>query len=238
MTNDQVIVSNPEEISYSQYINRLLEIVRDCNREEYLSEVFMPFLRMCCPEKTKVIPVFDDRRPGSQNNIETEFKKRMNLICAQNEDESYTVPDYIFVPHDYTFYNPKRPFFMVETKLPKMLKEGKCYLPLEKTLNLNKTQLRAEIKSCGKVIYTDGFTWMFLALDDNNQIIHLKGYKTICLKLLKNKYYSTFEAENKIDIKRVDLTELGLEEFEISTEPTEWLDLKKSIYNLIDETRR
>lgn len=164
----------------------------------------------------------------------------MDLICAQNEDESYTVPDYIFVPYDYNFDNPKRPVFMVETKLLKMLKEGKCYTPLKYPLNDKKikTQLRAEIKSCGKVIYTDGITWMFLTLDGNNQIVQLKGYDTICLLQLKDKYYSAFEAENKQEVKHIDLSELGFEEFDISTEPAEWLDLKKSIYNLIYESRK
>lgn len=53
MNIDQIIILNEEDISYSKYMKKLSEIVTDCKREEYLSEVFMPFLRMCCPEKNK-----------------------------------------------------------------------------------------------------------------------------------------------------------------------------------------
>ena len=35
-------------ISYEMYMNRLLEIQRDCNHEQYMSEVIMPVLKACC----------------------------------------------------------------------------------------------------------------------------------------------------------------------------------------------
>ena len=55
------IVLNTEKISYLDFITRLIEIHRECNHEHYLSEVFIPFFQMCCSEKLKIVPIYDDR---------------------------------------------------------------------------------------------------------------------------------------------------------------------------------
>ena len=55
------IVSNTEKISYLEFITRLIEIHRDCNHEQYLSEVFIPLFQMCCSERLKIVPIYDDR---------------------------------------------------------------------------------------------------------------------------------------------------------------------------------
>lgn len=59
----------------------------------------------------------------------------------------------------------------------------------------------------------------------------------IRLMYQKNKYYSAFEAENKQEVKHINLSEFCLEEYDILTESAEWLVLKKFACNLIEETR-
>ena len=238
--NELKIVTSDEEITFSQYMNRLNELLRDCLREEYLAEIFIPFVRMCCPEGVKIIPIYDDRRSGPKTDNETVFKDRMKKICALKDDGSYTVPDYIFVSEEYTVSNPIKPYLMVETKMPRTLKDGKYYRPLHDSLNdiKIKDELISEIKFCGIVIYTDGIYWMFLTLNDKGEVMSLPGYETISLVTLKDKYYSTYYATIKEDVKHCDLSEIGLGEFDVITEPKEWKELKKSINRLLVEAKK
>ena len=117
-------------------MNRLFEIINDCNHENYLGEVIIPFLRSCCIEETKIVPVYDDRASGPKTDNETEIKKRMKTICAPKEDGGYAVPDYIFVPKEYSFGNPKTPYLMVETKKPILWKNGIYYVDLKNQIAL------------------------------------------------------------------------------------------------------
>lgn len=59
-----IIADNEECISFDYFMNRLFEIINDCNHENYLGEVIIPFLRSCCIEDTKIVPVYDDRASG------------------------------------------------------------------------------------------------------------------------------------------------------------------------------
>lgn len=203
-TEEKNIFGGKWSLSYTLYMERLNELLRDCTREEYLSEVLMPFFRMCCPENTKIIPVFDDRKSGPKVENDTEFKKRMETICALKDDNTYTVPDYIFVSNEYTVSNPIKPIIMVETKMPQILRDGNFYRPLQDTVKNNLGELLAEINSCGAIIYTDGITWMFLCLNENGEIVELDGYETICLVDInfEKKYYSTYEIKLLIENKK------------------------------------
>lgn len=172
-------------VSYDVYIKRLLEIQRDCNREQYLAEVIIPVLKMCCLDNLKIVPVYDDRATGRKTENETVCKKRMKTICAVKEDGGYVVPDYIFVERDYFFDNPKKPVLMVETKNPVII-NGERYRKLEDTLLIYESELIEEIKACGCLIYTDGITWMFLEIEAG-KIIESKKYKKVCLVNLHEK---------------------------------------------------
>lgn len=170
---------NVNSISYEIYIKRLLEIQKDCNREQYLAEVIIPVLRLCCLDGIKIIPIYDDRATGRKTEKETICKQRMNTICARKENGGYVVPDYIFVEKDYSFDKPKKPLLMVETKNPIIINSEK-YRKLEESIPKYKNELSEEIKACGCVIYTDGITWMFLEIE-NDKIIESKNYKTVRL---------------------------------------------------------
>lgn len=41
------IVTNNELITFKSFIERLFELHCECNHEHYLSEIFIPFFRMC-----------------------------------------------------------------------------------------------------------------------------------------------------------------------------------------------
>lgn len=227
-TNDNTpaMVTNNEKITYENYLKRLFEICKDCNREVYLSEIFMPLLSMCCPENMKVVPVFDDRNSGKKTENETNFTKRMKLICATTPTDAYVVPDFIFVPLDYSFDNPCKPYLMVETKLPlfpqyKRASKGLYYCPLEKTINTFKDiELIHEINACGCVIYTDGITWMIL---ENNQgkLSNKKNYDPV-------KFVNEYEYHSKRDVGlRITIKD--------SAEQDEWNKLKNQILKLLKE---
>ncbi|RGH79625.1 hypothetical protein DW755_09445, partial [Ruminococcus sp. AM29-10LB] len=58
------------------------------------------FFQMCCSEKLKIVPIYDDRSCGPRTENQTESKKRMHTICAPKDDDEYVVPDYIFIHKD------------------------------------------------------------------------------------------------------------------------------------------
>lgn len=189
-------------ISYKNYIKRFFEIERECGHENYLCEILIPFLRACCPEGVKIVPVFDDRKTGPKTDNITELKRRFDFICAKKKTGKYVVPDYIFVDEEYSFFTPRQPYLMVEAKWPRFLKDGKCYLNLTKRIKEFETELKPEIEAfnIGAVLFTDGITWMILALKDGC-IIEKEGYKTKRLfKLSEDEtYYRTNYYETVTD---------------------------------------
>lgn len=209
------------DMTYKNYILRLLEIHRDCNREQYYAEIIKPFLDMCCPGEMKIIPVYDDRKTGKQEaSLTTDYAKRMEIVCAKRSKKTgdYVVPDFIFVPSDYTFTNPKKPIIMVEQKTPMLSDDGKGYRALSvEYLNSKQKlidELSTEIKACGKVICTDGITWMVLE-KRKGKIVKYKDFETICLVEMKEEVYINPETNRKwldykyykLDSKRWELTE-------------------------------
>ncbi|MGF0017375.1 hypothetical protein [Sporofaciens sp. SGI.106] len=245
LQNDYEIVANDETISFDHYIKRLFEICNDCNREVYLSEILLPLLSMCCPKGIKVVPVFDDRKVGKNTEEDTDSKRRMSIICAHYGTDSYVVPDFIFVPLEYSFINPCKPYLMVETKLPSFPKYKrdlkKLYnCPLEDTVNKFKdSELLPEINACdcNLVLYTDGITWMFLEHSQNE----IKNkYDTIKF-VNQYEYHAKRHTGRRIDTKRVykqiDLSfwDPSLKTCEIETQPDEWNQLKEQITKILKE---
>ena len=225
------IVTNNEEISFEQFISRLLELHRDCRHEHYLSEIFMPFFRMCCDDGVKIVPIYDDRNCGPKTNKPTDSNNRMKTICAGVEG-GYVVPDYIFVHKDYSFDKPQKPYLMVETKNPVFIKSEKCYRKLSDFIDKNKTELLSEINACKYVVFTDGIMWMFLE-KRGEEIIESEDYHSIQLVNFHGPYYKTNHISIKEDIKTIDLSFIGLGEHEVKYEPCEWEQLKIQIKKII-----
>ncbi len=236
MEKDFIIADNGELITFTSFMQRLIEIWRDCSNENYLCEIFIPFLKMCCIEGTKIVPVFDDRAMGPKPKNETDHKKHMKTIGADKGDGEYIVPDYIFVPADYTYFNSKKPYLMVEAKAPAFLKDGKCYRDLEDSIQYNKIEIDAEIEACNKgyVLYTDGITWMFLK-HEGNKIVESKDYPTIRLVNKFEPYHKTKYIELKKETKHIDLSFMGAGIFDIETDPKEWNKLQEQIKKLLRE---
>lgn len=232
--NEIDIVTNNELISFKTFFERLLELHRDCNREVYFSEIFMPFFRMCSTENMKIVPIFDDRACGPKPKDQTKNQQRMNIISAKKENSKYVVPDYIYVPLDYSFNKPLEPTLMIETKSPIILLEnGKYYYKdLEGLIKNNNNQLKAEIESCGYVIFTDGITWMFLEMKDG-EIIESVDYPTIRLVNQFEPYHKTNRILKKTETKKIDLSCIGEGVCEVEAEPQEWETLKQRVNELL-----
>lgn len=243
MQDNYIIATSNEEISYEKYMNTLKQLLLDCNHENYLSEIFLPLLRMCCIEETKIIPVFDDRKTGPKTKSETPTEKRIKTITAPNNayPNKYVVPDYIFVPQDYSFINPKKPIIMVETKKPTYYtpKGKSIYRALNDQITTNKNELLSEIKACGAVIFSDGFTWMFLG-EKNGEIVEMntERYKTISFLMEGSSYYKSKHVQDKYDSKTIDLSHIDLGSFEIETTPKEWYDLQQYIKNILSDMKK
>lgn len=211
------IKENIEEVTYSRYLTRLFEICYECNHENYLAEIFIPLFRECCCENTKIVPVFDDRKTGPKTENKTDAIKRMETIYGSKEDEEYTVPDYLFVSKDYSFFNPQKPIIIVETKKPILIyKNNKTYYR-EFSVTDYESQLLKDIRNCTPVIFTDGITWMFLKEDEMGHLVDENRFEPIRLVQLGNKYYECKEIINAPD------------------KISEWNELKERIRQLLIE---
>ncbi len=205
------------DISFEEYYNMLIEIVRDTSHEAYMMEVILPLLRMCCVDDIKVVPVFDDRAVGRKTNKERKVLDRMKTISAPN-GSSYVVPDYIFVPKDYSYDNPKKPILMVETKLPNIVikDDSLLYVDLNDSIRKYDSQIKAEINACKYVVVTDGFTWLFLTKDKNGEII--KAYRSVSLLRKGKRNRKIYEVSKKVN-------------------PPEWEKIPKTIKSLLEELK-
>lgn len=227
------IAADNQQISYGFFMKRLFELHYDCNHEHYLSEVFVPFFQMCSTDNTKIVPIFDDRSCGPRTDNETESKRRMKTICAKKENGEYVVPDYIYVPSEYSFANPQKPYLMVETKNPVLIiREETHYRDLSHYVIDNQTELRAEIEACGYVVFTDGITWMFLEERDG-EIVESDTYGTIRLVNKFESYYKTNRISMKYGIVQMDLSFMNEGVYDVAEEPEEWNVLKNRITELL-----
>ncbi len=214
---DNTIVGNDELISFDYYMDRLFEISKDCNHENYLGEIIIPLLRSCCIEGIKVVPIYDDRATGPK--VDTPIKKRMETICAPYNGK-YVVPDYIFVPQEYSFENPKTPYLMVETKKPRIIDgSDKYYKKLSYQSENIMKQLKAEIDAFGRgyVIFTDGITWEFLEIRSGK--------------------IEESEKHNTISLVNMDMQKQHYYTYAISKNPNGWGGLKDNIKALLKEIK-
>lgn len=226
------IVTNNELVTFEAFIDKLFKLHYECNHEHYLSEIFIPFFQMCSIENAKIVPIFDDRGCGPRTIKETISKQRMKTICAKKHDGKYVVPDYIYVPLNYSFDNPQKPYLMIETKNPILIKDGNNYADLSNYITNYYNELKAEIEACGYVIFTDGITWMFLELK-NGEITESEEYPTIRLVDKGKSYYKTNEITVKHKTITIDLDFMNLGVFEVEAEPEEWNKLKQQINKLL-----
>ena len=218
--SEEIDISFEEiDMSFEEYYNRLIEIVRDTAHEAYMMDVILPLLRMCCVNEIKVVPVFDDRAVGRKTNKERKVLDRMKTISAPS-GTSYVVPDYIFVPKDYSYHNPMKPLLMVETKLPNIVikDDSLLYVDLNDSFRKYDSQIKAEINACKYVVVTDGFTWLFLTKDKNGEIIEDKHYRSVSL-LRKGKHNrKIYEVSKKVN-------------------PPEWEKIPETIKSLLEELK-
>lgn len=229
------IVTNDELITFNSFMKRLFELHIECRHESYLSEIFMPFFQMCSTENMKIVPVFDDRQCGPRTENETASKKRMETISARKAEGGYIVPDYIYVPLDYSFDEPKKPYLMIETKNPVLVKkEDWYYRDLSDFIEENYNELKTEIRACGYVIFTDGITWMFLEMK-NDKIMESEKYKTIRLVSTSEPYYKTKRISVREGTIKVDLNFMGAGVFYVEAKPAQWNELKQRIRKLLTD---
>ena len=232
------IATSNDYITFDEFISRLFELRAECNHEHYLCEIFIPFLKSCSIDGVKIVPVFDDRATGPKTEATTPTKERMATICAKKDDGNYVVPDYIYVPLEYSFNNPMNPYLMVETKKPAILDDGIHYRDLSDYISENESEIRAEINAFnrGYVLFTDGLTWMFLTIVDD-QIVESPKYETIRLIDKYEKYHKTNRVKAKHQDKHVDLSYIGLGRFDVEIEPNEWNRLKEQIRKMLTELK-
>ena len=133
-------------------------------------------------------------------------------------DKKSVVPDYIYVNEKYSFDNPSKPYVIIETKAPALKCEENneyCYKKLEISKSVI-NELSVEVKSCGRVIFTDGITWFFCVWKDKVEVI-----ETIEL------------IPAKIDLQKPNITSNENEKTTDNIEHKQWQSLKNIIKDFL-----
>ena len=188
------------KFNYQQAIE---SIYTDARWEAYYDPVIIPFFNICCYNTgVKIVPVHATRKSGrkpllsKKHFIDTYSMVKRKIRDGKEVEIRYGIPDYVIVPIDSTYDNPKKSLLNIEFKLPEDLTgEYKEINPIK-----YKTELQYQFEYCANIILTDGVTWYFLknadeintakpiTLYDHTNKCWKKSHKIICLDCEKALY--------------------------------------------------
>ena len=158
--------------------------MKDLSKEEYLRElkycytnsrwefsfyaVLYMFLLQFRDEYNKLILCADYKSRGRRTSAKM---KRILKLCSvklkgkNNQNLIGGIPDFQFVPSNYTYDEPCEAKVFVEFKSPNFSNED-LYIPLKYEIT---PEIEHEFENCDKIIFTDGISWYFLEKNKNKQ---------------------------------------------------------------------
>ena len=155
--------------------------MKDLSREEYISEikycyknsrwefsfyaVLYMYLLQFRDENNKLILCADYKSRGKRTSVKVKKILQLCSVTLKEKNCIGGIPDFQFVPSEYTYENPCEAKVFVEFKSPSFSDED-VYNPL----TYKKTaEIEHEFENCKKIIFTDGLSWYFLEKDENVQ---------------------------------------------------------------------
>lgn len=186
------------------YQEKIEKIYDDARWEAYYDMVIIPIFNMCCKDKgVKIVPVHATRKSGRKPLVQRKhFIENYSTVKEVTEngvkkEKRVGIPDFIIVPEDSTYENPKKSLINIEFKLPEGL--TKEYIDIKP--KKYKSELLHQFEYCKNIILTDGVTWYFLENEDDIEKatpINLYDSKNNCWKLNEKARDAESELLNKI----------------------------------------
>lgn len=150
-----------QKLSRDEYISEIKYCYENSRWEFSFYAVLYSYFCQFRNEQIKLVYCADWKSRGANTSPSMiENLKNCSIKFTSNDGKEHIggIPDFQFVPSQYSYGKPCKPNAFVEFKCPKFSNKG-VYIPLkyEKTI-----EIEHEYKKCDKIIFTDGITWYFL----------------------------------------------------------------------------
>lgn len=170
-----------KDLSIEEYITEIKYCYENSRWEFSYYAVLYSYLCQFRNNKIKLVQCSDWRSRGKKTS-ET-MRNNLKFCSVKFTDKDNTehiggIPDFQFVPSEYSYGNSCEANAFVEFKAPEFSDEG-VYQLLKYTKN---QEIEHQFLNCNKIIFTDGFTWCFLERTHEEP--------TKCIELIENEKIS------------------------------------------------
>ena len=157
-----------KELSRNEYISEIQYCYKNSRWEFSFYAVLYSFLCQFRSEQIKLVHCADWKSRGQKTSQPmSENLKQCSIKFTGKDGKEHIggIPDFQFVPSEYTYETPCKAKAFVEFKSPTFSDEG-TYKPLK----FKKTsEIEHEFENCDKIIFTDGISWYFLKKHKDEQ---------------------------------------------------------------------
>ena len=157
-----------KELSRDEYLSEIQYCYNNSRWEFSFYAVIYSFFCQFRSEQIKLVHCADWKSRGkntSQSMIENLKKCSTKFTDEDGIEHIGGIPDFQFVPSEYTYEKPCKAKVFVEFKSPSFSDES-VYNPLKYEMT---SEIKHEYENCNKIIFTDGISWYFLENDNNEQ---------------------------------------------------------------------
>lgn len=164
-----------KELSRNEYIDEIQYCYKNSRWEFSFYAVLYSFLCQFRSEQIKLVHCANWTSHGKNTSqLMREVLKYCSIKFTDKNGEECIggIPDFQFVPSQYTYETPCKAKVFIEFKSPNFSDESD-YNPLkyEKT-----SEIEHEFGSCDKIIFTDGVSWYFLKKHKVEPEAHINLY--------------------------------------------------------------
>ena len=150
-----------QELSRDKYISEIKYCYENSRWEFSFYAVLYLLFCQFRNEQIKLVHCADWKSRGANTSpsmIKNLENCSIKFICKDGKEHIGGIPDFQFVPSQYSYEKPCKANAFVEFKCPLFSDEG-VYVPLK----YKKTpEIEHEFEKCDKIIFTDGISWYFL----------------------------------------------------------------------------
>lgn len=150
-----------QELSRDEYIGEIKYCYENSRWEFSFYAVLYSFFCQFRNERIKLVHCADWKSRGVNTSpFMIENLKNCSIELPSNDGKRHIggIPDFQFVPSQYSYEKPCKANAFVEFKCPRFSDEG-VYKPLKYK---KPPEIEHEYKKCDKIIFTDGISWYFL----------------------------------------------------------------------------
>ena len=151
-----------QELSRDKYISEIKYCYENSRWEFSFYAVLYLFFCQFRNEQIKLVHCADWKSRGANTSpsmIKNLENCSIKFIGKDGKEHIGGIPDFQFVPSQYSYEKPCKANAFVEFKSPKFSDKGD-YIPL--VYNEKNNEIKHQQENCDKIIFTDGISWYFL----------------------------------------------------------------------------